>query len=217
MKTDATLPKISNNILAIDTASPNLAVGINGIVDSWTSPNHHTESLVLKIDKLLKRAKLTPAKLGGVVFVTGPGSFTGLRVGATVANGIGFAQKIGLAGISQFELILKVYPKIDWVVLDGMRGEVFVQYRKQAPMVWPIAELAKRIKKGDRIYIDTPDLVAKVHSQLANAGTIVIGPMDQSAKLRLMMGVKVPKKYRQVLPMYLREANITAPKAKRGS
>src|SRR5690242_17452299 len=105
MKHTATSPKISNNILAIDTAGPNLTVGINGVVDSWVSPQHHTESLVDHIDKMLKRAKVSPAKLAGVVFVSGPGSFTGLRIGATVANGIGFAENIGIVGITQFELI----------------------------------------------------------------------------------------------------------------
>lgn len=207
-----TSPKILNNVLAIDSSGTELALGINGQVRRWTQDQHYSELLLAEIAKLLKRAKVKPDNLAGVNFISGPGSFTGLRIGATIANGIGFVEKIGVRGVTHFEIVRKVFPKVDLIVLDAGRGEVFVERKQKAPRLVTVPELTKLIRVGERVYVDTPDLVAKTHPQLKAAGTIYIGPVGVEQRLNLLMSIPPLKKYRQVLPLYLREANITRSK-----
>ena len=54
-------------------------------------------SLIL-IDKLLKRNKISPADLDEIEVSTGPGSFTGTRVGVAIANALGFGLDIKVNG-----------------------------------------------------------------------------------------------------------------------
>jgi|GEM_PF-2423366 len=209
MKSTA-ISKIKNNVLAIYTADKNLAVAINGRALIWKQDQHYSDHLLENIDTLLKEVKVKPTEIKGVVVATGPGSFTGLRVGATVASGIGYANNVGVAGVTLFDLIKnsRPTPKLNWIILDAGRGEVFVAHSRELKVL-KIAELGEQIKPGERVYVDTPDLVAKVHPVVKSAGTIVFGPVTMQEKLDLMVRTKIPAKYRQVLPTYLREANIT--------
>lgn len=61
------------------------------------------------IDTLLKKHKLTPSDLTGIEVNTGPGSFTGLRVGVAIANAIGYTLQIPINGQKPGELIEPVY------------------------------------------------------------------------------------------------------------
>lgn len=56
---------------------------------------HQKAQIVLPmIDKLLKEHNLKPSNINAVKVNTGPGSFTGIRVGISVANALSFALKI---------------------------------------------------------------------------------------------------------------------------
>lgn len=57
------------------------------------------ESLLLTIDELLKKQLVKPRELVGIIVVTGPGSFTGTKVGITVANTLAWATNLPIAGI----------------------------------------------------------------------------------------------------------------------
>ena len=69
------------------------------VVKKITDQNEHgSEVLLPLIVKLLKTEKLDFKDLTGIEVETGPGSFTGLRVGAAVAQALGFALKIPVNG-----------------------------------------------------------------------------------------------------------------------
>jgi len=61
------------------------------------------------IDQLLKKYKLTPQDLTGIEVNTGPGSFTGLRVGVSVANALGYALQIPINGKKPGEIVEPTY------------------------------------------------------------------------------------------------------------
>lgn len=204
--------EISNNVLAIDSARGRVGAGINGWIVYFEHTNNHTDKLLESIDALLKKAGVSPQEIAGVSLVTGPGAFTGLRVGATIANGIGYASNVGVGGASEFDLITKKYGRVDMAVLDGKRGELFVGSSKGQPTVVDKNKLASWVTKGSRVYIDTPELLGEVHPSLKKSGTIIVGPLKFEDRLLTLMGLKIPKKYRQVLPLYLRGANITISK-----
>lgn len=99
-------------ILLIDTATEKTAIGLakEGRLLAhriWTSQQNQSQELLPEIDKLLKKTKSSPQALQSVVVNTGPGSFTGLRVGLSVANAFSFALNIPVIGVSRFELAAK--------------------------------------------------------------------------------------------------------------
>lgn len=57
-----------------------------------------SQALLPTVDKILKNNKIKFKDLSGVDVETGPGSFTGTRVGAAVANALGFALNIPVNG-----------------------------------------------------------------------------------------------------------------------
>ena len=80
------------NLLAIETTteacSVALAVGGHWLEDTRFAPRLHNRYLLAMIDGLLKAASLDRKALQVIAFGGGPGSFTGVRIGAAVAQGI---------------------------------------------------------------------------------------------------------------------------------
>lgn len=102
-------------ILAINTASSVTGVallqsdgdsgGVAAVLaeDSWTSTNNEAEKLMPSIDDMLSKTGKTFADLDGVFAVSGPGSFTGLRIGVTTANTIAYLLGCKLYALNTFE------------------------------------------------------------------------------------------------------------------
>lgn len=86
------------NLLAIDSSSDYLVLGLaspNGFF-SWTSATgrQHGELLIQEVPKLLQKSGLTFKEIHGIALGRGPGSFTGLRIGASFVQAIAFAYRI---------------------------------------------------------------------------------------------------------------------------
>lgn len=86
-------------ILALRTDSPKAELYLyeNNIqIDSytWLAERRLADELLVKIEELLKKNTVEFGNLSGIIIFTGSGSFTGLRIGTTVANSLGYAQSI---------------------------------------------------------------------------------------------------------------------------
>lgn len=69
------------------------------ILDSLTDYNEYGSQILLPlIEKILKQNSLDYKDLKGIEVSTGPGSFTGLRVGVSVANALGYSLEIPVNG-----------------------------------------------------------------------------------------------------------------------
>lgn len=69
------------------------------IIESLSEENEYGSQVLLPlITKILDRKKMKYKDLKGIEVETGPGSFTGLKVGASVANALGFALDIPVNG-----------------------------------------------------------------------------------------------------------------------
>lgn len=95
-------------LLAINTASSHssfvlIKEGKLLTGESWLSCNDEAEKLMPLIDEVLKTHNLTYQDLTQIAVISGPGSFTGLRVGLTVANTLAHLLKIPVIPINTFE------------------------------------------------------------------------------------------------------------------
>ncbi len=121
-------------VLAIDTAAPRLQLALllaDGRVDTSVDElaTGHAELIFGRIAALLARNALDYSHLARVVVTTGPGSFTGLRIGLSAARGIGLARSIPVIGVQSLQalsLAAKAGEAVS-VLLDARRGEAYVQ------------------------------------------------------------------------------------------
>lgn len=91
-------------ILSIETATKVCSVylGVNGKIVSGKDTqiaNSHSEYLTVYIEELLKENNLTSNELDAVAVSMGPGSYTGLRIGLSVAKGLCYAIEKPLIGV----------------------------------------------------------------------------------------------------------------------
>jgi tRNA threonylcarbamoyladenosine biosynthesis protein TsaB len=119
-------------LLAIDTAGPRLQLALlrDGAVDTMIEPmaQGQAERIFPAIDELLARTATTYADLTRLAVTTGPGSFTGLRIGLSAARGLGLALEIPVIGVATlFAISLGGPAKAFTVALDAKRGEAYVQ------------------------------------------------------------------------------------------
>ncbi|MEC9482327.1 MAG: tRNA (adenosine(37)-N6)-threonylcarbamoyltransferase complex dimerization subunit type 1 TsaB [Halomonas sp.] len=130
-----------STLLALDASSSacSCAVWRNGEVTSRyaLTPREHTRRLLPMIDEVLAEAGIRPGDLDALAYGRGPGSFTGLRIAAGVAQGLAYGLDRPLLGVSTLEaLALAAHRQhhLRYVIpaLDARMGEIYVaayQYR----------------------------------------------------------------------------------------
>ncbi len=205
------MPTIDRSkILGIDTTTNTIVLSLGTRLVEIPANRQHSAKLLPAIDKLLLQQKVEKADLAGVVVVIGPGSFTSLRVGVVVANGIGYGLNKPVRGVDEFTRIQYRYPQADAILLNAGRGEVFAKFRgAAAPSLIAIDKLQGRIQPGDTVYVDTAELLALVHVAIRAAGTIYIGVANLAERMQDMVArAKLGSTFKQVEPLYLRGANI---------
>ncbi len=117
--------------LFIDTSSKNLIISIvknmEMIYYFYEENIKESSSKIMPIlDEGFKKTNLKPNDINKIFIVTGPGSFTGIRVGLTLAKVMAFSLNIPLIPISELEL-LSTISNNDIIVpmIDARRGYVF--------------------------------------------------------------------------------------------
>ncbi|MDQ2765787.1 MAG: tRNA (adenosine(37)-N6)-threonylcarbamoyltransferase complex dimerization subunit type 1 TsaB, partial [Gemmatimonadota bacterium] len=101
------------------------------------------EHLLPAIDEALREAGASSRDLARIVCGAGPGSFTSLRVSASLAKGIAFAHALPLFAVPSLALVA-ADPKLAdgsyLAVLDALRGDVFAAaYRREGDVVTEVA------------------------------------------------------------------------------
>ncbi len=114
--------------LFIDTCSSNLIIStiIDNKIDYFFNDknNNDTSSKVMKV---IKEAVPDINTVDKIFVVNGPGSFTGIRVGVTIAKTIGFCLNIPIIKLSELELLAttKTNTKYNASLIDARRGYVY--------------------------------------------------------------------------------------------
>jgi tRNA threonylcarbamoyladenosine biosynthesis protein TsaB len=118
----------------------------------------HAAEMVPKIDTLLKAAGWQPPDLREIHVSIGPGSFTGLRIGITLAKTLAFATGAKLVAVPSVLILANNAPpeaRDVVIVLDAKRDQIFTArlHRDDASADWTIAEAA---------HLDSlPDMLAR--------------------------------------------------------
>jgi tRNA threonylcarbamoyladenosine biosynthesis protein TsaB len=179
-------------IAAIDTSSDQAGVALfdggRPAVIAWNAHRNHTVDTLAQLDHLLRLTGISLPQLRGVAVATGPGSFSALRVGLSVAKGLAFSLNIPLMGISTTEAIAANFAWTERPVLAVMtagRGRVvWTRFESGTPPHGPhntsVDELRIAAAEGPGSFVagDT-ELLVDIESMSLPAGARV----EQIARL----------------------------------
>ncbi|MDG2420202.1 MAG: tRNA (adenosine(37)-N6)-threonylcarbamoyltransferase complex dimerization subunit type 1 TsaB [Gammaproteobacteria bacterium] len=124
-----------DQILTIDTSGSLIRVALantRGLISHKSIPSKQaSKKILVLIDEILRDSRFSLRELDCIGIVTGPGSFTGLRVGIGIAQGLSMALQIPLVGISILELLAKSASKLVdsdhfLVALEARESEVYI-------------------------------------------------------------------------------------------
>jgi tRNA threonylcarbamoyladenosine biosynthesis protein TsaB len=111
-------------VLAFDTATDVAAIALVRGGDALAERKSRPVRILEDADGLLEEAGLERSAIEGLVVGTGPGSYTGLRMGLVTARALAFALDVPVAGVSTLAALAHGAPDAR-PLIDGRRGEVF--------------------------------------------------------------------------------------------
>jgi tRNA threonylcarbamoyladenosine biosynthesis protein TsaB len=169
----------------------------------------HAEALAPMVDALMRKAGLAYPALNRIGVTTGPGTFTGQRVGIAFARAMALALKIPAIGVTTLDAMaeeaLERGTDADWAIVaaDAKRGEIYLSARDRretliAPELIALAKAVQRIA----------DATAKSAAPVAVAGTAADAVM---ALLRDAGFAPVDSSVRQPNAVFVARLALTAP------
>ena len=208
-------------VLAFDCAVQGLGVAL--VQEDVTLASRREEGrdqaarLVPVIAEVMREAGVEKRALSLIAVTTGPGSFTGVRVGLATARGLAVALGIPLAGIATTTCLLaqaEAGERLAVAAIDSHLGDWFCALRAGVPFVSSIEGLVPHLDgkpclvvglEADRLAPLLPDARAQV--ALPDPATL--------ARLALEVGVEGWRVRNRTeglpRPLYLRGVNITTP------
>ena len=149
-------------VLLIDTCGATGSVALaqgEAVVAETTMPGRAASAeLLARVRELLGRCGWTVDSLQAIGVVSGPGSFTGVRVGLSAAKGLCEALGVPMAAVSRLEVMAdRARERSVLAVLDAGRGEVYVRDGK-AELLLNMGALVERF--AERPMIVTEEALA---------------------------------------------------------
>ena len=191
-------------LLAIDTATDraSVALGIPGadpLEENMAGARQHAAALLPMIQRLLRRAGASLEDVSGLVLSDGPGSFTGLRVGASVVKALVQARSLPLWVAPSLLVRAAGVARADAIVLavaGALRGEVYAAaYRFLPERIH--TELAPSVRRPDELMqagfrpaVVVGEAPAEILALLEGwIGRPVIGPPDGAPHATQLLGL----------------------------
>ncbi len=213
------------NILALETSSEwcSAALWLDGrvLTREELAGQRHSELILSMIDALLREAGVALVACDAIAFGAGPGSFTGLRIACGVAQGLGFAAGLPLAGVSTLLALAQASgAERVFSCLDARMGEVYCAAferrsgpwctthspRLCAPAAAPLLDGEGWIGAGGGFAVHGPALQERYASQLERVRPDLHPQAQDIASLGADMvraGLALPAE--QAHPIYLRD------------
>ncbi len=227
------------HLLLIDTTTDICSVALSKdskiiAEQQANTSNAHAAALTLLIENLLSDANLTIKDLSAIAISSGPGSYTGLRIGTATAKGLCFAADIPLLSISTLQALAdtamhQMPDALHIPMLDARRMEVYTAiYDKNAQ---PLCEIEPLIiydetfltRLLEKNHLDASHKIAicgngaEKCKDLLHAENVYYLPITcHASNLLNIAQQKIAQKAFENLayfePFYLKGANITLPK-----
>lgn len=121
-------------VLAIDTSNYVLGIAIideEKVIGEYITnvKVNHSIRVMPAIENLLKDCGVKPAELTKIVVAKGPGSYTGVRIGVTIAKTLAWTLKIPLVGVSSLAILAapltRYFSGMVSPIFDARRGQVY--------------------------------------------------------------------------------------------
>ena len=200
-------------LLALDTATENcsaaLQIGEQLLERQLETPRGHAEQLLPMIDALLAEAGLSLGALDALAFGRGPGSFTGVRLAASVAQGLAFGAGLGVVAVSDLRAVaqraLRLEHSVERVLVcnDARMGEVYwALYARQGALAEP--ESPERV--------GAPGALGSEWRGACGAGR----GFTAYPQLAAHTGVTVPAGWEQLLPSAREVLQLAVPEVRAG-
>jgi tRNA threonylcarbamoyladenosine biosynthesis protein TsaB len=212
-------------VLGIETSSIRGSValvegGKTLVVASHERANAHEASIQPLIEQALADAGWSARQLDRIAVGTGPGSFTGLRVGIALAQGISEGLEIPLLGVGSLQAMAHALPSARRVVrvplLDARRGEFFLAAYDPDGRELLAPLIAENVRAVEKIVEGLPGSALL----LGRAWDPVVSPLEHHrseetdlphARAIALLGAEL-EIGQPALPLYLRPAVATAPR-----
>ncbi|MEA2405532.1 MAG: tRNA threonylcarbamoyladenosine biosynthesis protein TsaB [Thermoleophilaceae bacterium] len=179
-------------------------------------PPGHSRELLPAVAEAMRRAGLGWGEIGAIAVGTGPGTFTGLRIGVATARSLARARAIELRPVSSLAaLAAGAGADVALALIDARRGEVFgALYERSEPVVEPFVDrpeaVAARLGDRARAALAVGDGSVKFQEVLEAAGIQVAARESRShvvsalqvCRLSAVAQATPPE---AVLPTYLRD------------
>src|SRR5947209_6756218 len=153
--------------LAIDTSGAEYAlIALDGRrligADDWVRARNDAPVLT-RLDALVKRAGVRPEDLDSIVAARGPGSFTGLRVGLSLAAGLAYARHVALYLADSLPILARRAngQPAPVALRDAGRGEVYVWRDGEPAQRLPADQLAGWLPSTARVMVEPAGMLAK--------------------------------------------------------
>ncbi len=215
------MPSINNpatlTTLWIDTTSNVMALGLSkedaliaSLVEQSTSHRYHSAMLIPKVRDLLREHTMVPKDIQAIGVNVGPGSFTGIRTGLTVARimaQFNADTPLAMFAFNSFELIAagmsgtdSTSDEVITVALDALRDREY--------------SATLSIKAGVPVYTSEPVLQPIQEGLEPDFSTLPENPVAVMHQLVQQSAQSYQKPWQDVVPLYIQEPNITIKKAK---
>jgi tRNA threonylcarbamoyladenosine biosynthesis protein TsaB len=192
-------------VLALDTAVTGCSVAFldteTGVClcRSVDTERGQAELLVPLIEEVAKSAQVPLSGLDRIAITTGPGSFTGVRIGLATARALGLALDIPVLGFTTLEILARQSGRAGLFLIDTKRGDFYGQEFSSA---------GEEVSEA-RIW-SAEDVAAWEGVAVKDA----VPAVEEMARLAVTREA-VPKKFDPddaPVPLYLREAEVSQPK-----
>ena len=208
-------------VLAVNTANSLVALALvddGRAVQSFESPETRDQGnlLLRHVREAMAKAGWKFEDLGLLAVVTGPGSFTGIRIGIATVRALAMAAKLPIVGISSFDMFAAPEKgRINLIAVESWREELYFTGLDEnggeviAPANLAPEEFVKMLGKGD--YVISGDAAAKLQEVLP--GSIISAYKPAAADIaRVAVKAFQDKGTERPVPFYLREADVTVAK-----
>jgi tRNA threonylcarbamoyladenosine biosynthesis protein TsaB len=205
-------------ILALDTATESCSAALladgHVITREQRLERGHAGRILPMVDELLAEAGLTLGALNAIAFGRGPGAFTGVRLAASVTQGLAFGAGLPVVPISDLRALaqraLEAEPAATGVLActDARMREVY--------WGWYVRQEQLAVLVGDE-RLGSPDGVSLPEAWLGHGSICGAGPgFDAYPQLRRGVGAALGSVRAELLPRAAEIARLAAPEVAQG-